>query len=280
MPLIPDRNLLDGGGRAVDISREFAFRSAFHPKEIKMKRLLLGSVLFALILFTAPLLAATGTVISADGVEIAYQTWGEAGNPAVLLSHCWSGDRTYWHRQVDGLAADHFVVALDLAGHGESGLGRQEYTMEAYGADVAAVVKHLELEKVVLVGHSMSGAVVIAAAALIPDQVIGLVGIDTLQEVVIPMTPEQVAAYQESLRPDFKGLTLKRMPFMFHESSDKSVVQAISEDMASAPPEVAIPSIGNYLLWDPRPALKKISAPIVCIDSKAESREYRGLGDP
>ena len=226
---------------------------------------LLLFVLFSLAV--APSLAEVGQVASADGVTIAYETWGDPARPAVLLSHCWSGDRTYWHRQVAGLAEQYFVVAPDLAGHGESGLGRQEYTMAAYGADLAAVIEHLDLQEVVLVGHSMSGAVIIAAAALVPERVLGLVGIDTLQELLIPMTAEQVDQYQKSISEDFEGTTRARMPYMFHAETDRAVVEEIVSDMAAAPPEVAVPSIGNYLRYDPRPALARIKAPIVCIDS-------------
>ena len=51
------------------------------------------------------------------------------------------------------------MVAVDLGGHGESGMGREHWTMEAFGDDVAAVVRGLGLERVILVGHSMGGYV-------------------------------------------------------------------------------------------------------------------------
>jgi len=64
-------------------------------------------------------------------------------------------------------------VSLDLAGHGESGLGRRAWTMPAFGEDVVAVAEKLGLEDVVLTGHSMGGDVIVEAARRMPDRVRG-----------------------------------------------------------------------------------------------------------
>ena len=60
---------------------------------------------------------------------------------------------------------------------------RWEYTIETFGRDVAAVVEKLELEKVILIGHSMGGAVIIEATRQMPGRVIGCVGADTFHNI-------------------------------------------------------------------------------------------------
>lgn len=90
-------------------------------------------------------------VQSADGIPIAFESAGTGGRALVFI-HGWSCDRAYWKAQVPAFADRHRVVALDLAGHGESGGGRAAYTMAAFGADVAAVMDHLGLEDAVLIG--------------------------------------------------------------------------------------------------------------------------------
>ena len=69
----------------------------------------------------------TGSVRSADGVLISYQMAGE-GPVSVVFVHGWSCDRGYWKEQLDYFARVHRVVALDLAGHGDSGLNRDDWT--------------------------------------------------------------------------------------------------------------------------------------------------------
>jgi pimeloyl-ACP methyl ester carboxylesterase len=117
--------------------------------------------------------------ISADGVSIAYEVRGE-GEPALVFIHGWCCDRSYWEEQTPHFAEKYKVVAIDLAGHGESGLDRKEWTMKAFGEDVVAVVNKLNLEQAILVGHSMGGFVILEASSLMPKRVIGLVGADTL----------------------------------------------------------------------------------------------------
>jgi pimeloyl-ACP methyl ester carboxylesterase len=121
--------------------------------------------------------AAATTVHSADGVPIAYEVHGQ-GSPALVLVHGWSCDRGYWKEQIEYLAPQYQLVLVDLAGHGASGLGRKDYTMAAFGEDVAAVVDRLGLKSVVLVGHSMGGDVVVEAARRLQGRVIGLVWVD------------------------------------------------------------------------------------------------------
>ena len=66
--------------------------------------------------------------ISADGVSIAYEVRG-AGKPALVFVHGWCCERTYWEEQLPQFADKYKIVAIDLAGHGESGLDRKEWTM-------------------------------------------------------------------------------------------------------------------------------------------------------
>jgi hypothetical protein len=100
---------------------------------------------------TAP--RTIGAVKTPDGVEIRYEVAG-SGEPALVFVHGWSCDRSYWRAQVDHFAASHRTVALDLGGHGESSLGREDWTMASFAGDVRAVVEALDLRGVVLVGHS------------------------------------------------------------------------------------------------------------------------------
>ena len=113
----------------------------------------------------------TGTAISADGLPIYYTVQGE-GEPALVFVHGWCCDGGYWSEQLGRFAQRYKVVAVDLGGHGQSGLGRQTWTMEAFGEDVKSVVEKLGLTKAVLVGHSMGGKVIIEAARLMPGRVV------------------------------------------------------------------------------------------------------------
>ena len=76
----------------------------------------------------APADGSPRIVDSADGVHIEYHVYG-AGDPAILLIHCWSCDSSYWSAQIAPLKASYTTVTLDLAGHGASGRNRTDWTM-------------------------------------------------------------------------------------------------------------------------------------------------------
>jgi len=131
-----------------------------------------------------------GEAASADGVPIRYEVRGE-GEPAIVLVHGWTNSRGIWGRHRETLATDHRVVALDLAGHGNSGADREDWTVEAFGRDVVAVADQLELDRIVLVGFSMGGPVIIEAADQLGDRVEGLVFIDTVQDPDGPLPSDE-----------------------------------------------------------------------------------------
>ena len=97
--------------------------------------------------------------ISYDGTQVAYEVFG-VGPQTLVFVHGWSCDRSYWNAQIEPLSRNYQVVTLDLAGHGESGLSRNSWTIAGFGSDVAAVVTDLDTDCVVLIGHSMGGDVI------------------------------------------------------------------------------------------------------------------------
>lgn len=116
---------------------------------------------------------------SADGVEIVFSNQGK-GDPAILLVHGWTNNNTIWDLQVPVLSKKYQVVAVDLAGYGKSGNTRSDWTMSAFGEDIAAVVLAAKLKNVILVGFSMGGPAILEAAQILPDQVSGLILVDAI----------------------------------------------------------------------------------------------------
>jgi pimeloyl-ACP methyl ester carboxylesterase len=213
-----------------------------------------------------------GTAISADGVPIKYEVRGK-GDPALVFVHGWSCDRSYWSAQLPYFARNHLVVAIDLAGHGESGLDRKEWTMGSFGEDIVAVVRKLDLDKIVLIGHSMGGPAVIEAARRRPEGVIGLVVADFLQDFERKYSQEFVDGWIDSLRPNYAAAVKDFVAeVLFTRKSDAALVERISQDMSSAPQAVGIGAIRAEFdfLNDLTRIVKEVEAPITCINSDVE----------
>jgi pimeloyl-ACP methyl ester carboxylesterase len=216
---------------------------------------------------------------SPDGIELRFDVVG-AGSPAIVFVHGWSCDRGYWRAQMASFAGRYQVVAIDLAGHGESGVGRADWTMPAFGRDVVAVVDWLGLGRMVLVGHSMGGDVVVEAALRLGDRVAGVVWVDVYRSLEDPRTAEQREARVSPFRRDFHGETLRFVRAMFPPSADPGLVERVARDMASAPPEVAIDAL-RHAWGNDGPivaALARLEAPIVAINPDDEPTDVASLG--
>lgn len=105
--------------------------------------------------------------------------WREAGSgPLLVLVHGAGGSADLWERQLDGLADVARVVAPDLPGHGPLG-GRGEPSVSRYAEWLEGFLAALDAGPVVLVGHSMGGAIAQTLALERPGRLAGLVLIGT-----------------------------------------------------------------------------------------------------
>ncbi len=209
----------------------------------------------------------SGYAAAKDGTSIFYTTFGK-GRTALVFVHGWTCDHTYWRKQLDQFTGTHQVVALDLAGHGSSGLTRKHYTMERFGGDVAAVVEELNLDRVVLIGHSMGGPAIVEAAKQIPDQVVGLVGVDAFQNLDFHRSSDDINLLLQPLRADYQGaVSYIVRSTMFVAASDALLVEQITTHMAAASPEMGIDAVRSLFQWTGEKALGALLIPKFTINA-------------
>ena len=220
-----------------------------------------------------------GTAVSSDGVPIYYEVHG-AGTPALVFVHGWSCDSSYWNAQVAHFNSRYKVVTIDLAGHGNSGLGRAEWTIAAFGQDVEAVVKELDLNQVVLIGHSMGGDVIVEAIRQIPRRVIGLVVVDAFRSLETRLSQEQIERFLLPFRANFGETTSRFVQSLFAATSDPALVEETAIDMSTAPREVALASLEALHRWrsdELRDALGQVTVPIAAINSDMRPTDVQGF---
>lgn len=97
-------------------------------------------------------------VTTTDGVEIFYKDWGPKDAQPIVFHHGWPLSADDWDAQMLFFLQQGFrVVAHDRRGHGRSAQTDTGNEMDTYAADVAAVVRALDLKNAVHVGHSTGG---------------------------------------------------------------------------------------------------------------------------
>lgn len=209
--------------------------------------------------------------LSFDSERIAYDVVGK-GKTTLVFIHGWSCDGRYWQKQTSVFAKEYQVITVDLAGHGHSSMDRLEFTMLSFANDVKAIIEKEKVDRAILVGHSMGGGVIAEAARLMPEKIIGIIGIDTLHNVA-EITPQSVI--DEMTKPfdaDFKTAVQNFVSSMFPEGSNQQLVNWVKIDMSSAPKKIALNAfrnyLGQYVNGEASIVFEDITIPVVSINAR------------
>jgi len=209
--------------------------------------------------------------ISQDAQRIAYSVYG-SGDMALVFVHGWSCDSRYWRKQLSNFEKEYKVIAIDLAGHGNSSSSRSDYTIDAFAKDVQSVLNNEKVNNAILIGHSMGGAVIASAATLMPDKVEGIIAIDTLQNVAERIPRETLDSMVKPFEANFDQAMKEFVAESLLENTDENLKRWITEDMSAAPRSVAINAfshyLGQYVTGESSVVFEDVNVPVVTINSR------------
>jgi pimeloyl-ACP methyl ester carboxylesterase len=215
-----------------------------------------------------------------NGVPISYTDTGKS-DTTLLFVHGWCINKSYWADQAAYFVKRYRVIAIDLPGYGDSGKNRKTWDVNTFATDVNAVIDQLKLKNVILVGHSMSGTIVLQAAVNQPDKVIGLVGVDNFKG---QGTPPQTAAQKKeiadaiaAMRKDFKKVASQWFnEGLFYKTTSKAIRERILNDVAHADTAAAIGSMEQQA-YDDVPNLIKSKKKLYLINSDYQPNDTTWL---
>lgn len=117
-----------------------------------------------------------GTITTKDGTKIFYKDWG-SGQP-ILFSHGWPLTADAWDGQMLFFGQQGYrVIAHDRRSHGRSDQTWNGNNMDQYADDLAELIEKLDLQNIVMIGHSTGGGEV--------AHYIGRHGTDRVAKVVL-----------------------------------------------------------------------------------------------
>lgn len=154
------------------------------------------------------LVGPTSRFFVSQRLRLHYVDWGNAGRPTVVLVHGGRDHARSWDDVARVLRREYHVVAPDLRGHGDSAwaVGGM-YALVDHVLDLAQLLDALGDAPVMLVGHSLGGAVVLQYAGLFPERVRKVVAIEGLgpspaliEKLAAVSAPERMKQWIESMR--------------------------------------------------------------------------------
>jgi pimeloyl-ACP methyl ester carboxylesterase len=155
-----------------------------------------------------------------SGIQIQLATW-EGDGDHILCIHGLTANCRCWDLMASALASHHSIIAMDLRGRGLSDSPPSGYSLDHHCRDVSALMDNLNLEQVVLMGHSLGAIISLAFAARHPQRVRGLILIDGGGKLNEDQTAKVFAGIKPSLDrlgkifPTFEAYMspLKQFPF-------------------------------------------------------------------
>jgi len=137
---------------------------------------------------------ADGQFITVNGTRLHYTDRGHG--PAIVMIHGLGGQmRNFSYALTDRLVADHRIILIDRPGSGYSAAAPSA-SIPAQAALIADLIDALGLDRPLVVGHSLGGAIALALALDHPEKVSGLALISPLTQV------------QETVPPAFRAISI------------------------------------------------------------------------
>ncbi len=219
-------------------------------------------------------------IIKISDADIYYVEKGESDTTLFFL-HGWDINSGYWKDQMNYFSKKYRTVAIDLPGFGESASNRKDYTVEKYSDDVINVINKLDLKNVILIGHSMSGDIILEAALKNNKAIIGIAGVDNFKFVGSELSPGQLKemnSFIDTLKKDYKNVAPEyAAKYLFRPSTDSTIRERVKKDYRESNPEAAISSIENIFKYDEMKKLPELNYKLYLINSDGIATNTEGL---
>ncbi len=120
--------------------------------------------------------------VTLNGIRTEYELAGPRTGIPVLFIHGFPFSKEMWTPQIDALKREYYLITYDVRGHGKSEVGDGQYSVEYFVDDLVALLDHLKISAVVVVGLSMGGYIALRAVERHPERIRALVLCDTRSE--------------------------------------------------------------------------------------------------
>jgi len=193
-----------------------------------------------------------------QGADVHFQDTLKRLPRTIVFLHGAGGSHHTWRDQWAGLKGGTRLVIPDLPGHAES-LGSPKETVEAYADWLADFVKEADLEKFILAGHSMGGAIALQAA---------ISGIRGLEALILAGTGAKLKVSPvilDGIGLRFREFAPELVDWMMARSTDHLLREDLTRDVLSTRPSTFAADFRACDAFDVRERLGAISVPTLVI---------------
>ena len=208
---------------------------------------------------------------TSDGASLAYEDRGPRGGIPLLFVHGWEGAGALWKFVTDELALRHRTIVVDVRGFAGSNAAPGPYNVDVFANDLSDLLAALDLDPLVIIGHSMGAKIAQRFAIDRPEALEGLVlvapipagrvGFSAKSEAMfagVASDPAKAAAW-------LRTLTLVEPP--------REIVALMRASAATVPARVARESFDSWSQLDFEDEARTIETPTLVIAADADGPE-------
>lgn len=224
------------------------------------------------------------TVVSKNNVKVSGK-----GRRALVFMHGFGCDQNVWRHVTPAFEDDWRVVLFDQVGAGKSDLSYydpEKYaSLQGYADDLIDIVRELELEDVVAVGHSVSAMIAVLAAVKEP----------ALFSRLVLMGPSPCFLNDGDYRGGFERKEIEELlvamdgnffgwsnmitPVIMGNPDRPELAGELSESFCRTDPDIARHFARVTFLADTRPSLDKLTVPSLIMQCSADALAPLAVGD-
>ncbi|MEO8049905.1 MAG: alpha/beta hydrolase [Acidobacteriota bacterium] len=209
-----------------------------------------------------------------DGLRVHYESYG-AGSEALVFIHGWACDLTFWRGQEPLYnKPGRCALLIDLPGHGASDKPHRAYPIEFCARAVEAVMRDAQIERCVLIGHSLGGPIAYAFLREFPEKASALVLVDAFvsRHMAGPADRAATAARFAKIARSMQGARgernfAERVESCFSKQTPPALQAEIRAKMAATPKHVRIAALTSISSLHPPPDDEAFDLPALAVQA-------------
>ncbi|MFJ9733256.1 alpha/beta fold hydrolase [Streptomyces sp. NPDC101171] len=213
---------------------------------------------------------------------------GPAAAPALVLAHGFGCDQNMWRLVAPALAERYRVLLFDYVGSGGSDLSAwseaRYSTLDGYARDVVEVCEHLDLDRAVFVGHSVSAMAGVLAARAAPERIGALVMVGPSPRYIDDegyrggFDAEDIDELLASLESNYLGWSSAMAPVIMGNPERPELGQELTNSFCATDPDIARVFARTTFLSDSRDDLKSVAVPTLVLECAEDAIAPREVG--
>jgi pimeloyl-ACP methyl ester carboxylesterase len=205
-------------------------------------------------------------LIEREGVKLFYEDRG-GGEPAMVFVHGWTCDHTHFIPQAEFFSPHHRTILVDLRGHGHSqAIGT--YDIPSFADDIVWLCHALDLDRPVIVGHSMGGMIAVELAARQPEVVRAVVALDSPFVRAGELSSDLESLIRALEGPGHLGARRDMAATTFGPYDDPELCERIVATLCAPDRNVAAEAFASVMAWNGAEILPQLRVPVLTVTGR------------